>query len=128
MTMSIAASIGRRPRLKLLGNRCPVTLNRIAWGTQVRSNVTTTKASNSKATSHTFSADKEFTQTTLASEFWQSFCALDNSPRLGVIYISLGSSDFSGQKGLFWQQKSNKQKALDDALLKLQNKYGSGLI
>ena len=82
----------------------------------------------SKTTSHTFSADKEFTQTTLASEFWQNFCALDNSPRLGVVYISLGSSDFSGQKGLFWQQKSNKQKALDDALLKLQNKYGSGLI
>lgn len=82
----------------------------------------------SKPTSHSFGINKEFSQNTLANEFWQSFCTLDSSPSLGVVYISLGSSEFSGQKGLFWEQKTSKQKALDDALLKLQNKYNSNLI
>lgn len=81
-----------------------------------------------KATSHSFSASKEFSQNLLASEFWQSFCAIDNSPNSGVVYVSVGGSDFGGQKGLFWEQKTNKQKALDDALLKLQSKYSSSLI
>lgn len=77
---------------------------------------------------HSFCLESELSQTSLINTMIGAFESLDNAPNVSINYISVAASEFYKNTGLFWQNKSKKQKALDDALNKLRDKYNEKII
>lgn len=77
---------------------------------------------------HGFEIECELSQASLINAMISCFVSIDSSPDAKINYISIGASQFYKSAGLFWQAKSNKQKALDDAINKLRDKYNEKII
>lgn len=77
---------------------------------------------------HSFEIENELSQASLINAIISCFESIDSSPNAKINYISVGASQFYKSNGLFWQAKSKKQKALDDALNKLRDKYNEKII
>lgn len=82
----------------------------------------------SQASSHTLSLEGELSNAYLIKSAQSLFARHDSSVTSSVIYLSIGASDFESDTGLFWQEASKKQKALDKALEKLREKYDENII